>query len=66
VSRRHAHIAFSTEDRCYRVWDDRSAHGTNIVRGGRTIKVPAGARGTKLETGDEIALGHARLRVTMA
>ena len=66
VSRRHAHIAFSTQDRCYRVWDDRSAHGTNIVRGGRTIKVPAGARGTKLETGDEIALGHARLRVTMA
>ena len=28
------------------------------------IKVPAGARGTRLEPGDEIALGHARLRVT--
>jgi hypothetical protein len=65
VSRRHAHIAFSDEDRSYRIWDDRSAHGTNIVRGGRTIKVPAGARGTKLESGDEIALGHARLRVTI-
>lgn len=65
VSRRHAHIAFSDEDRCYRIWDDRSAHGTSIVRGGRTIKVPAGARGTKLESGDEIALGHARLRVTI-
>jgi FHA domain-containing protein len=63
VSRRHAHIAFSDEDGCYRIWDDRSAHGTSIVRGGRTIKVPAGARGTKLESGDEIALGHARLRV---
>jgi hypothetical protein len=66
VSRRHAHIEFSPQDRCYRVWDDRSAHGTNIVRGGRTIKVPAGARGTKLETGDELALGHARLRVTLS
>jgi hypothetical protein len=65
VSRRHAHIEFSASDHCYRIWDDRSAHGTNIVRGGRTIKVPAGARGTKLETGDEIALGHARLRVTL-
>ena len=65
VSRRHAHIEFSAQDRCYRIWDDRSAHGTSIVRGGRTIKVPAGARGTKLETGDEIALGQARLRVTL-
>jgi hypothetical protein len=64
VSRRHAHIEFSPHDRCYRIWDDRSAQGTSIVRGGRTIKVPAGARGTKLESGDEIALGHARLRVT--
>lgn len=65
VSRRHAHIAFNEEDGCYRIWDDRSAHGTSIVRGGRTIKVPPGARGTKLESGDEIALGHARLRVTL-
>jgi hypothetical protein len=65
VSRRHAHIEYSDRDRCYRIWDDRSAHGTNIVRGGRTIKVPAGARGTKLESGDEIALGQARLRVTL-
>ena len=65
VSRRHAHIEFSAQDRCYRIWDDRSVHGTSIVRGGRTIKVPAGARGTKLEAGDEIALGHARVRVTL-
>lgn len=65
VSRKHAHIEFSDADRCYRIHDDRSAHGTSIVRGGRTIKVAAGARGTKLETGDEIALGHARLRVTI-
>jgi hypothetical protein len=65
VSRRHAHIEFSERDRCYRIWDDRSVHGTSIVRGGRTIKVPAGARGTKLEAGDEIALGHARVRVTI-
>jgi hypothetical protein len=65
VSRRHAHIEFVPRDHCYRLWDDRSAHGTSIVRDGRTIKVPAGARGTRLETGDEIALGQARLRVTV-
>lgn len=63
VSRRHAHIEYSGSDRCYRIWDDRSAHGTSIIRDGRTIKVPAGARGIKLQPNDEIALGHARLRV---
>jgi len=65
VSRRHAHIEFSARERCYRIWDDRSVHGTSLVRRGRTIKVPAGARGTKLEAGDEIALGHARVRVAL-
>ena len=64
VSRRHAHVEYHAGDRCYRIWDDRSAHGTSIVRGGRTIKVPAGARGTRLEAGDEIVLGDARLRVS--
>lgn len=65
VSRRHAHIEFNERDRCYRVWDDRSAHGTIVVRNGRSIRVPAGARGTRLETDDEIVLGQARLRVTV-
>jgi len=65
VSRRHAHIEFSAREGCYRIWDDHSVHGTSLVRGGRTIKVPAGARGTKLEAGDEIALGLARVRVAL-
>ena len=63
VSRRHAHVEFSARDRCYRIFDDKSAQGTSIVRGGRTIKVPAGPRGARLEVGDEIALGHARVKV---
>jgi len=65
VSRRHAHIEFSPADGCYRLWDDRSVHGTSVIRAGRTIRVPAAARGLKLEPGDEIALGHARLRVML-
>ena len=63
VSRRHAHVEFIEREACYRIFDDRSAHGTSLVRGGRTIKVPPGARGARLEAGDEIALGHARLKV---
>ena len=65
VSRRHAHIAFVKDESAYRVWDDRSAHGTSLVRDGRTIRVPPGARGTKLASGDEIVLGHARLKVAI-
>jgi hypothetical protein len=64
VSRRHAHVALS-DGGTYRVWDDRSAQGTSVVRAGRTIRVPAGARGTRLASGDEIVLGRARLKVAI-
>lgn len=65
VSRRHAHLEYSRQEGCYRVWDDGSAQGTSIIRGGRTIRVPPGARGGRLENGDELVLGQARLRVTL-
>lgn len=64
VSRRHAHIDFNEAQGCYRLWDDRSVHGTCIIRNGRTIRVPAGARGTRLDAGDEIVLGAARLKAS--
>jgi hypothetical protein len=66
VSRRHAHIDRGESAGDYRLFDDRSAHGTTIVRHGKTVGVPAGSRGVRLQSGDEIALGEARLRVKMA
>lgn len=63
VSRRHAHIDYVAGSRHYRIVDDRSAHGTSILRNGKAVDVPAGSRGIKLESGDEIVLGEARLRV---
>lgn len=63
VSRRHAHLEYSTADRTYRICDDGSEQGTAVARNGRTIAVPPGARGVRLQPGDEILLGHARLRV---
>jgi hypothetical protein len=60
VSRRHAHIEYAGE---YRLCDDGSAHGTGIVRNGRTIGVPSGSRGVRLRSGDEVLLGEARVRV---
>ena len=65
VSRRHAHLEYNPQDLTYRVWDDGSAQGTSIIRGGRTIRVPPGARGGRIENGDELVLGQARLRVTL-
>lgn len=63
VSRKHAHIVYNPATREYRLSDDGSARGTAVVRGGQTIPVPQGSRGTRLDSGDEIVLGQARLRV---
>lgn len=65
VSRRHAHVTYHPSTREYRLQDDRSVHGTSIVRDGRTIAVPAGSRGVRLEAGDEILLGQARIKVVV-
>jgi hypothetical protein len=50
----------------YRVHDDGSAHGTAVLRGGRSIDVSRGARGVRLLSGDEVLLGEAKIRVTIA
>ncbi len=62
VSRRHAHIVRDAAG-VYHVIDDHSARGTYLLRRGRTIDVPAGGRGLRLQPGDELVLGGARLAV---
>lgn len=63
VSRAHAHMEFDPEQGLYRLFDDRSAHGTSVVRDGTIIPVPPGpSRGVVLLNGDEIVLGQARVR----
>jgi FHA domain-containing protein len=63
VSRCHAHIVYDRATSSYRVHDDGSAHGTVVVRGGRSIEVSSGSRGVRLCSGDELVLGDARLRI---
>ena len=63
VSRHHAHIDYTSNPVEYRLCDDRSAHGTSVLRNGATITVPSGPRGVRLQSGDEITLGEARLLV---
>lgn len=66
VSRQHAHIVFDGRTSTFRLHDDGSAHGTVLVRAGKTLAVPRGARGVRLQHGDEIVLGDARIRVKLA
>jgi hypothetical protein len=66
VSRRHAHIEFNPSLAQYVVHDDRSAHGTSVLRDGRAVAVPSGSRGIRLRSGDEIVLGEARVQVRIA
>jgi len=64
VSRCHAHIEYAADVRQYRVYDDQSKQGTGVLRNGKTIVVPPGSRGVRLQSGDEIVLGEARVRFT--
>ena len=64
VSRQHAHIACEPDSGRFRLHDDGSGHGTGIVREGRTVPVPRGSRGVRLQSGDEVVLGEARVRIT--
>lgn len=62
VSRAQAHIVRSSAGE-YRLFDDRSSHGTRIFRDGKTIALPSGSpRGVKLQPGDEIYFGQACVR----
>jgi pSer/pThr/pTyr-binding forkhead associated (FHA) protein len=63
VSRRHAHISYEPASHSFRLHDDGSEHGPGIVRQGRSVNVPRGARGVRLQSTDEIVLGDARVRV---
>jgi hypothetical protein len=66
VSRAHARIVYDPARRGYRLLDDGSARGTQVVRRGDIIEVPRrDPRGVLLLSGDEIQLGEASVRVTI-
>ena len=65
VSRRHAHIEHDPRSGQFRLHDDGSVQGTKIVRKGKTLPVPFAARGVRLQSGDEIVLGEARVRIKL-
>ncbi len=71
VSREHAHVTYNKKTGEYRLFNDRSYQpdtkpgascGLWIIRDGLSNEVHRGARGVKLESGDEVHLGRAVLK----
>jgi hypothetical protein len=66
VTRGHCEIRYSRAGGGYRIFDERSANGTRIVRGGEIIEVPANDPiGVAILDGDELNFGNAAVRVTV-
>jgi hypothetical protein len=64
VTRGHCEIRYSRAGGGYRVFDERSANGTRIVRNGEIIDVPANDPiGVAILDGDELQFGNAAVAV---
>ena len=67
VTRGHALIRYNTATSEYRLFDEGSANGTRVVRGGDVIDLPKrDPVGLALRSGDEVQLGKAAIRVKIA
>lgn len=66
VGRGHCEIRYQADTGQYRIFDERSANGTRIVRNGEIIAVPAqDPFGVAIEAGDELQFGSASARVEL-
>ena len=66
VTRGHCEIRYSRANGGYRIFDERSANGTRIVRDGEIIDVPANDPiGVAILDGDELQFGNAAVRVAI-
>ena len=66
VARAHARIEFDAALGAYMVFNESGSNPTDIVRGGRSLRVsPRDPRGVRLQSGDELQLGRAVLRISI-
>jgi hypothetical protein len=66
VGRAHARLQFDNASGHYHLFNEGSSNPTSIVRAGRTIRVaPRDPRGVRVQSGDQIQLGRAVLRVSI-
>lgn len=66
VGRAHARLQFDAASGHYHLFNEGSSNPTSIVRGGRMIRVaPRDPRGVRVQSGDQVQLGRAILRLTV-
>jgi hypothetical protein len=66
VGRAHAQLRFDANAAECRLFDEGSSNGTCIIRGGATIPVPPrDPRGVRVQSGDDIQLGRAVIRLSI-
>jgi hypothetical protein len=67
VGRAHARLQLDRASGRYHLFNEGSSNPTSIIRGGRMIRVaPRDPRGVRVQSGDQLQLGRAVLRVTIA
>lgn len=67
VGRGHCEIRYDRGGSEYRIFDERSANGTRIIRAGQVIEVPPkDPFGVAIRSGDELEFGTAAARVEIA
>src|SRR5258708_1171202 len=66
VARAHARLAFDPSSRAYHLFNESGSNPTFVRRGGRSLRVTArDPRGMRVETGDEVQLGRAVLKLAI-
>ena len=66
VGRAHARLQFDSASGHYLLFNESSSNPTSILRGGRPMPVaPRDPRGVRIQSGDQLQLGRAVLRLTV-
>lgn len=64
VARAHARLQFDPATGAYLLFNESSSNPTSIIRAGRPMRVaPRDPRGTRVQSGDQIQLGRALLKI---
>jgi len=66
VGRAHARLQFDSASGHYHLFNEGSSNPTSVIRNGRMTRVPPrDPRGVRVESGDQVQLGRAVLRLTI-
>ncbi len=66
VARAHARLEFDPTSRTYLLFNESTSNPTFIRRGGRSLRIPPrDPRGVRIQSGDELQLGRAVLKLSL-